>query len=128
MMEFWITAREITNTTISPIVIPRFMQIVNESFGGYNETNMTTPNFTGSITHTLMIYPDSMGIIAYLIIALIPFAMMWISQGNAKMASVIGLFVIGFIGAFIGGVYLVAGVIFIILSLVTTLWGLYRPM
>lgn len=120
-------AREVTNTTIAPVAIPRFMGIVNESFGGYNQTNMTTPNFTGAITNTLMVYPDTMGVLAYLIIALIPFAMMWISHGNTKMASVVGLFVIGFVGAFIGGVYLVAGVIFIVLSVVTTIWGLYKP-
>jgi hypothetical protein len=121
-------AREMTNVTIAPIDIPRFMDIMNESFGGMNQTNQTIPNFTGAIRNTLMVYPDSMGVLAYLIIALIPFSMMWISHGNTKMASVVGLLVIGFIGAFVGGVYMAAGVLFIGISVAATLWGLYKPM
>ena len=119
--------REIANTTINPILIPRFMNIINSTFGGFQQVNVTRPNWTNATTNTLMTYPDAMGIMAYLIIILIPFAMMWISNGNMKMASVVGLLVGGFAWAFLPATYVSASYICIVISVAAGIWGLMRP-
>lgn len=118
--------REIANTTIAPILIPRFTKIMNESFGGNASVNVTRPNWTGALIDTLMVYPDAMGQIAYLIIILIPFAMMWISNGNMKMASVVGLLVGGFAWAFLPATYVTASYICITISVAAGIWGIFK--
>jgi hypothetical protein len=119
--------REVATVNVSPILIPRFMNIVNNSFGGAAPvTNFTRPNWTSSIFDTLMIYPDAIGVMAYLIITLIPFSMMWISNGNMKMAAVVGLLVGGFVMAFLPATYVTAAYICITISIVSGIWGLVK--
>lgn len=120
-------AREVANVTIAPIAIPRFPGIINESFGGAAPVvNFTRPDITNATVNTLMIYPDAIGIMAYIIIALIPFAMMVISQGNTKMASIVGCIVMAFVGLYVGGVYLTVGWIIIALTVVVTIYGIFK--
>lgn len=73
-----------------------------------------------------MIYPDAIGVMAYLIIALIPFAMMWISQGSARMAAISGLIVIGFVAFFLPANYMIAAYLCIITTTAATAYGLYK--
>ena len=119
--------REVANTTIAPILIPRFPAIINDTFGGNVSVNVTRPNWTSAIINTIMVYPDAMGFIAYVIMWLIPFAMMFISQGNARMAAVVGCLTIAFAGFFIGGIYYTIGTVLILLTLVGVVVGLFRP-
>jgi hypothetical protein len=73
-----------------------------------------------------MIYPDALGVMAYVIISLIPFAMMWISQGNARMAVIVGLIEIAFIANFLPESFIYAASGVIVVTIAATLIGLYR--
>jgi len=118
--------REVANTTIAPILIPRFPAIINDTFGGNVSVNVTRPNWTSAIINTIMVYPDAMGFIAYVIMWLIPFAMMFISQGNARMAAIVGCLTIGLAGFFIGPQFYLIGSILILITLVGVVVGLLR--
>jgi uncharacterized membrane protein len=119
--------REVANTTIAPVLIPRFPTIINNTFGGNVSVNVTRPNWTSAIINTVLVYPDAMGLVAYVILWLIPFAMMFISQGNARMAAVVGCLTIALAGFFIGGTYYIIGSALILLTLVGVVVGLFRP-
>ena len=118
--------REVATDPIATISLPRFIPIINDTVGGWNETNQTIPNWTSATYNTLMVYPDFMGATAIMIIALIPFSMLWISHGNAKMASIIACITIGFLGAFIGGGILAMAVVVIGAVLTAHLMGVFK--
>jgi len=119
-------ARAVANQTIAPVAVPRLPDIFNSTFGGFNQTNNTNPNWTSTVYNILSVYSDQMGPPAFLLIALIPFGMMWISNGNMKMAGVVGLFVGGFVLAFLPASYQAGAILCIVISVVTTLWGLFK--
>lgn len=120
-------AREVANVTIAPVLIPRFPTIINDTFRGNQTVNFTRPVWQDAILNTLMIYPDAVGSMAYLIICIIPFAMMWISNGNMKMAAVVGLIVSLFVFAFLPATYVTAGYFCFVISFVSAVWGIFRP-
>lgn len=126
MVGFIGVIREVANTTIAPVPIPRFISIINETFGGNVSVNVTRPNWTAAIINTVMVYPDAMGVIAYVIMWLIPFGMMFISQGNARMAAIVGCITLGLAGMFIGPQYYLIATILIVLTLGGVVIGLFR--
>ena len=77
-------------------------------------------------TNALQIYPDLLGPIAYLMIFLIPYAMLWISNGDTKLISILGMITSLFVFVYVKGAWQVAAVLVFILSLVTVMWRIYR--
>jgi hypothetical protein len=120
-------ARPIANVTITPVPVPRFMDLLNHTFGGYNQSVTAAPNWTGTISDVLLVYPDFFGATALLIVAMLPFVMMWISQGNMKMAGVTGLLTCALIFPFIPATYQAVAIILICMNVVILAWGLYKP-
>lgn len=118
--------RQVATETIAPILIPRFSEVINSSFGGWIQTNVTPANWTVTIFQTISVYPDAMGAIAFLILALMPFAMMWISHGNMKMAGIVGVLIGGFLLAYLPAGYQAGAIICICISIVATMWGLFK--
>jgi hypothetical protein len=121
-----VAVRAVETETIAPILVPRAAQLINESFGGAYPTNQTQPEWANAIFNTISIYPDAMGTIAFLILAIMPFAMMWISNGNMKMAGIVGLITGGFVLAFLPAGYQAGAILCMVISAVSTLWGLYK--
>jgi hypothetical protein len=109
------TARVKANisTTVPTIAVERFNNIT-DSWGGYNATNSSVPNFGSMILSIVSVYPDAVGQLAWVILFALPFIMMWITNADMVPAGVIGIFFGVYIFAFIGSQYGYVAVAFLI--------------
>lgn len=123
------------NVTITPVPLPRFFPILNQSFGGFNQfnvstnasTNITVPNWTFAFMNTIGVYTDYFGNVALLILALIPFAMMYISQGNMKMSVIVGIISCVVVFPFISFTYQILVGALVALEVSILIYGLVKP-
>lgn len=117
-------SREMASVPIETIPLPRWGNITN-LIGGYNQTN-STPDWSPNVMGILSVYPDYLGPAALVMMFSIPFFMMWLSHGNMKLIGFIGLVVGVFVFAYLPPNYMLASIIFIIISSVAILWGLFK--
>lgn len=118
-------ARQMAAVPIPTIPESRFGNVTSMFFNGTNQTSQP-PNWTPGITQLISIYPDFMGPIAFLLIFLIPFGMIWMAHGNMKMLGILGMLVGVFVFAYLPSNFVAAAVICIVVSLAGTIWGLLK--
>lgn len=126
MIPILAASRVMANTTISTLATPHFGNVSAYFINGTNET-AAPPDYGMWFTNAIQIYPDLMGPIAYLLIFIIPFAMLWISNGDTRLISILGLITGLFIITFLGGTWVAAAVIIIVVSVVALIWRIMRP-
>ena len=117
------------NTTsadmISNISATRFNEVTTQ-FGGYANDTVTGPNWGTALFSIVNVYPDFLGQIAWLIIFLIPFAMMWVGHADVVPAATIAVFFGLYVVAYIGNQYFWIGILMMMVGLSTVLWSLYN--
>ena len=117
------------NTTstdfITNISILRYTNITNV-LGLDSNGTINGPNWGLAIFHTINVYPDYLGEIAYVIIFSIPFVMMWIAHADMTAPSIVGIFLGVYIFAFIGSQYQMAGILFIAISIAALVWSVWQ--
>jgi hypothetical protein len=118
--------RQVANLSVAPISVPRYGDFINQSVGGSLPMNGTPANWTGILYNSIMIYPDAFGIFAFVILTIMPFGMMWITNGNMKMAGILGLIVGMFAFAYLPAGFVVGAEFCIGISAVATLWGIFK--
>jgi len=119
-------ARVMANATIVPIPTNRFTNVTVLFFNGSNQTSQP-PNWTGGVSNLINIYPDFFGPIAFLLLFLIPFGMIWMSHGNMKLLGILGMITGSFVFLFLPGNFVAAAIICIVVSAVGFVWGMTRP-
>lgn len=118
-------AREMAAATIPTISSARFDNATVLFFNASNEST-SPPNWTAGAQTLLGVYPDFLGPVAYLLFFLIPFGMIWMSHGETKMASILGLLTGAFVLAFLPPNWYAAAIMVMAISGVAILWKLYR--
>jgi hypothetical protein len=118
--------RVMANDTIATIATPHFANVSAYFINGTNETS-APPDYGMWFTNALQVYPDFIGPIAYLLIFFIPFGMIFLSHGDIKLISILGLLTAPFIILYLGGVWVAAAFVVILLSILGLIWRLSRP-
>jgi len=111
---------------ISTLATPHFANVSRYFINGTNET-AEPPDYGMWFGNALQIYPDLLGPIAYLLIFLIPFGMIWIAHGDTRLICVLGLITGLFVIAFLPSTWVAAAVIIMVISVVALIWRLMRP-
>lgn len=115
------------NTTsanqISNISAVRWDELINQ-FGGYGNTTTGAPNWGAGLWSLMMMYPDAIGPIAYVVMFSLPFVMMWITHADMVPAGIVGIFFGLYITFFVGDVYFWVGIALMALAITTVLWSL----
>jgi hypothetical protein len=93
-------------------------------FGNVESTD--TPNWSGAPPEIVGVYTDYMGPIAFLLIFLIPFGMIWMSHGNMKLLAVVGCITGLFVFQYLPANYTAAAVICIVVSVAAGIWGVFK--
>ena len=117
--------RVMANDTIATVATPHFANVSKYFINGTNETAAPL-DFGMWFTNAIWAYPDLMGPIAYVLIAFIPFGMIFISHGSTRLIMILGLITSSFVALYVGGVWMLAGLVTILLALVGMLWTLFR--
>ena len=117
--------RNMAVTPLATVPIERLNNITEALFGGWNETNQT-PNWEPVITNSVAVYTDFLGPVAFLLIFLIPFGMMWLAHGNMKLLSILGIIVGLFVNAYLPANYAAAAIICIVVAAATLVWSLFK--
>lgn len=97
-----------------------------EQWGGNSPTFNGSPNWGNIVWATVQVYPDFVGQIAWFMLFVIPFMMLWISQGEAVPAAVIGLFFGLYVFAYIGSQYQILGIAIAMVSIATVIWSIWQ--
>jgi hypothetical protein len=118
--------RVMADDTIATIATPHFANVSAYFINGTNETS-APPDYGMWFTNALQVYPDFLGPIAYLLIFFIPFGMIFVSHGDIKLISILGLLTAPFIILYLGGVWVAAAFVVILLSILGLIWRLSRP-
>jgi hypothetical protein len=118
-------AREMAIAAIPTIPNSRFGNVTTMFFNGSNPSS-SPPNWTPGITNLISIYPDFLGPIAYLLIFLIPFGMIWMAHGNMKLLGVLGFIVGIFVLKFLPANFAAAALICMVVSVAGVIWGLFK--
>mgnify|MGYP003613847305 CR=1 FL=1 len=117
--------RQMATETLATIALPRWSNVTDGLIGGYNES-VQTPDWAPSILGILSVYVDFLGPLALVLMFSIPFFMMWLSHGNMKLIGFLGLMVGGFVFVYLPSNYMLAALIFIVISAAGLLWGLFK--
>lgn len=122
------TAREMAVSTIATIPQSRYTNVTTLLFNGSaNQTSpATVPNWSSAIVNLVSIYPDFLGPIAYLLIFLIPFGMMWMAHGNMKLLGILGFITGVFVFAFLPANFTAAAILCMGVSLAGAIWGVFK--
>jgi len=118
--------RVMADDTIATIATPHFANVSAYFINGTNETS-APPDYGMWFTNALQVYPDFLGPIAYLLIFFIPFGMIFVSHGDIRLISILGLLTAPFIILYLGGVWVAAAFVVILLSILGLIWRLSRP-
>ena len=117
------------NTTnadvISNISAYRFDNIT-DAFGGFANNTVSGPNWGQTLFGIVNVYPDFMGQVAWFIIFLIPFAMMWVGHADVVPASIVGIFFGLYVFAYIGDDLAWVGILMMMVGLGTVIWSLWQ--
>ena len=120
-------SRVMANQTISTLATPHFANVSAYFINSTNNETLSPPDYGMWFWNAVQVYPDFLGPIAYLLIFILPFAMIWISHGDTRLLAVLGLITGPFVFFFIGGAWAAAAVIIMAISVVTLIWRLMRP-
>lgn len=104
----------------------RYDNVTTMLFNGSSNVSTSSPNWTGAVTQSIGIYPDFIGPMAYLLIFLIPFGMMWMSHGNMKIIGILGIITSAFVFAYLPSNFVAAAVLCMAVSCVGFIWGLFK--
>ena len=126
MIPLFAAPRIMANETIATVATPHFANVSAYFINGTNETS-APPDYGMWFTNAIQVYPDFIGPIAYLLIFMIPFAMIWISNGDTRLICVLGLITGAFVFAFLPSTWVAASVIIMVVSVVALIWRLTRP-
>jgi hypothetical protein len=118
-------SRVMANDTIATVATPHFANVSAYFINGTNET-AAPPNFGMWFTNAIQAYPDLMGPIAYVLIAFIPFGMVFVAHGSTRLLMILGLITSAFISFYVGGMWMMAGLVVIMLAIIGMLWTLFR--
>jgi len=111
---------------ITTIATPHFANVSAYFINGTNETS-APPDYGMWFTNAIWVYPDLIGPIAYLLIFFIPFGMIFMSHGDIKLISILGLLTGPFIILYLAGPWVAAAALVILASIVGLVWRLTRP-
>jgi len=123
-----LTARVTANVSnvITNISTDRF-QNFTEQWGGTSNTTVGPPDWGMIVTSVVQVYPDFMGTVAWLVLFMIPFMMMWIAFSDLLPVGIVGIFFGLYIFAFnIGAIPQAVAIIMIALSCTAVLHGLWQ--
>ena len=95
-------------------------------WGGYSNATTDAPNWGMMIWATVNVYPDFMGQMAWMILFMIPFLMMWVAFSDIIPVAIIGIFFGLYVFAYVGVQYQNLAILFIGLSVAGVLWGLWQ--
>lgn len=120
-------ARATSNASqaIQNISVVRFENFT-EQWGGYSNATTQAPNWGHIVYSTVMAYPDFMGQLAWLVLFMIPFMMMWITFSDIIPVAIVGIFFGLYVFAYIGSQYQGLAVVMIALSVCGVIWGLWQ--
>jgi len=118
--------REVAVGAIPTIQNLRYDNVTTMLFNGSSNVSTSAPNWTGAVTESVGIYPQFLGPMAYLLIFLIPFGMMWMAHGNMKLIGILGIIMSAFVFAYIPGNYAAAAIICMAVSTAGFIWGLFK--
>jgi hypothetical protein len=118
--------RIMATDTIATVATPHFANVSAYFINSTNET-LTPPDYGMWFWNGIQVYPDFLGPIAYLLIFILPFAMVWIAHGDTRLLCILGLITGPFVFMFIGGAWAAAAVIIMAISVVALIWRLMRP-
>jgi len=113
------------SNVIANISIDRFENFT-EQWGGYSNETVGAPNWGLVVQSVVQVYPDFMGQMAWLVLFIIPFMMMWVAFSDIVPVGICGVFFGLYVFAYIGTQWQWLGVVFIVLSIVTVILGLWR--
>ena len=112
-------------TPIPTIPNEHYLPILGMLAMGDEETT-DIPNWSAVPLELMEVYTDYMGPIAFLIIFLIPFGMMWLAHGNMKLLAILGLITCGFVFLYLPANYQAAAVVCMLVSIATGVWSLFK--
>jgi hypothetical protein len=122
-----LVARATSNAThvIQNISTVRFENFTDQ-WGGYANDTINAPNWGAIVWSTVSVYPDFMGQLAWLVLFMIPFMMMWVAFSDVVPVAIVGIFFGLYVFAYIGTQYQMFAVIMIALSVCAVIWGLWQ--
>jgi hypothetical protein len=97
-----------------------------EQWGGYSNTTVGPPNWGMIVQSVVQVYPDFMGQVAWLVLFVIPFMMMWVAFSDIIPVAIVGIFFGLYVFAYIGAQYQGLAILFIAISVAGVLWGLWQ--
>lgn len=118
--------RVMADETIATIATPHYANVSAYFINGTNET-ITPPDYGMWFTNAIWIYADLLGPIAYLLIFFIPFGMIFISHGDIKLISALGLLTGPFIILYLAGPWVAAAFLVMFAAFIGLVWRLMRP-
>lgn len=110
---------------IANISVLRF-QNITDMIGGYSNSTTDAPNWGAMVWATVSVYPDFLGQMAWMILFMIPFLMMWVAFSDLIPVAIIGIFFGLYVFAYVGSQYQWIGILFIGLSIAGVMWGLWQ--
>jgi hypothetical protein len=119
-------SRVMANETIATVATPHFANVSAYFINSTNNETMEAPNYGMWFWNALQVYQDFLGPIAYLLIFILPFAMIWIAHGDTRLLCILGLITGPFVFFFVGGAWAAAAVIIMVISVVSLIWRLMR--
>jgi hypothetical protein len=119
-------AREAAVGSIPTIPNLRYDNVTTMLFNGSSNISTSSPNWTGAITTGIGLYPEYTGPMAYLLIFLIPFGMMWMAHGNMKLIGILGIITSVFVFFYLPTNFAAAAVLCMVVSAAGFIWGLFK--
>jgi len=113
------------SNVIANISTDRFENFT-EQWGGYSNETVGAPNWGMIVSSVVQVYPDFLGQMAWLVLFLIPFMMMWVAFSDIIPVAIVGIFFGLYVFAYIGTQYQGLAVLFIGISVAGVLWGLWQ--
>jgi len=107
--------------TINTIRLTNF----TNAYGG-NQSINGTPEFDIMISQPIHVYPDLLGMSAWVILFSYPFLMIWVAHSDMRLAGVVGAIMGLYISLFIPSQYLLIGVACITIGIAVTAWGIMQ--
>jgi hypothetical protein len=117
------------NTTPADVIAnlssQRFANLTAE-WGGFSNTTNTSPNWGRVMWEVVSVYPDAVGPIAWFVLFLIPFIMMWITHADLLPAALVGIFFGLYVFVYIGDQYYWLGLLMIGVAIAAVLLSVYQ--
>jgi hypothetical protein len=129
--------REVTGMTLAARITSNASNVIanistdrfenfTEQWGGYSNETVGAPNWGLIVQSVVQVYPDFLGQMAWLVLFLIPFMMMWVAFSDIIPVAIVGIFFGLYVFAYIGTQYQGLAVLFIGISVAGVLWGLWQ--